>query len=45
MHDILYDYVKAKYGEKWKLCYMDRDSLIVYVKPEEIFADIAKDVE
>ena len=27
-----YDYVKPKYGEKAKLCYMDSDSFIVYKK-------------
>ena len=25
MHDFWYDYVKAKYAEKAKLCYMDTD--------------------
>ena len=25
------DYVKPKYGEKVKLCYMERDSFIVYI--------------
>ena len=26
------DYVKPKYGEKAKLCYMDIDSFIVFMK-------------
>ena len=29
MHEFWYDYVKPKYGEKAKLCYMDTDSFIV----------------
>ena len=29
---IKYDYVKPKYGEKAKLCYMDTESFIVYIK-------------
>ena len=29
---IMYDYVKPKYGEKAKLCYMDTESFIVYIK-------------
>ena len=32
MHEFWYDYVKRKYGEKAKLCYMDPDSFIVHVK-------------
>ena len=45
MYEFWYDYVKTKYGEKAKLCYMDIDSFIVYIKTEDIFPDIAKDVE
>ena len=30
MYEFWYDYVKPKYGEKAKLCYMDMDSFIVY---------------
>ena len=31
-----YHYVKPKYGEKAKLCYMDTDSFIVYIKTDDI---------
>ena len=41
----LCDYVKPKYTEKAKLCYMDTDSLIVYVKTDDIYKDIAEDVQ
>ena len=40
-----YDYVKPKYGEKAKLCYMVIDSLIVYIKTNGIYKDIAEDLE
>ena len=32
MYEFLYDYVNPKYGEKEKLCYMDTDSFILYIK-------------
>ena len=32
MYEFCHDYVKPKYGENAKLCYMDIDSFIVYVK-------------
>ena len=31
-----YDYIKPKYGEKAKLCYMDTDSFIVYLNTDDI---------
>ena len=37
--------MKPKYGDKTKICYMDGDSFIVYIKTEDIYAYIAKDVE
>ena len=40
-----YDNVKPKYGEKAKLCYMDTDSFIAYIKTEGFHSDISKDVE
>ena len=36
MYEFWYDYIKPKYGEQAKLCYMDTDSFIVYVKAEDI---------
>ena len=36
MYEFSYDYVKPKYGEKSKLCYMDTESFIVYIKTEMI---------
>ena len=45
MHEFCYYYVKPKYGEKLKLRYMDTDSFIVYIKINEIYKDIAKDIE
>ena len=44
MYEFWYDYVKPKYGEKVKLCYMNTDSFIVYIKTEGIYSDITKDV-
>ena len=45
MYEFWYDYVKPKYKEKVKLYYMDTNSFVVYIKTEEIYSDIAKDVE
>ena len=36
-----FDYVKPKYGERAKLSYTDTDSFTVYIKAEDIDADIA----
>ena len=37
MHEFCYDYMKPKYGEKAKLCYIDTDSFIDYIKTADIF--------
>ena len=34
MHEFWCGYVKPKYGEKAKLCYMDTDSFIVHIAEE-----------
>ena len=45
MHKFWYDYVKPKYEEEAKLCFMDTDCFIVYIKSEVIYIKIAKGVE
>ena len=45
MYEFRYDYVKPIYGENAKLCYMDTDNFIVHVKIDDIYKDIAEDVE
>ena len=45
MFEFLYDFVKPKYRENAKLCYMEIDSFIVHVKADDIYKDIAEDVE
>ena len=37
--------MKPKYGDNVKLCYMDTDSFIIYIKTEDFYKDIADDVE
>ena len=45
MYQFWYDYVKQKYSEKAKLCYMDTVSFIVYIKTDAIYKNIAEDFE
>ena len=45
MYEFWYDYLKPKYGEKVKLCHMDTDSFIVYIKTDDIYKNIEEDVE
>ena len=45
MYEFWYDYIKSKYQSKAKLCYMDTDSFIIYIKTKDFYKDIANDVE
>ena len=45
MYEIWYDYVKQKSDEKGKLWCINTDSFIVYIKTDDIYKDISKDVE
>ena len=46
MYEFHYNYMVPKYGlEKFKLCYMDSDSLVYDIKTEDFYEDIANDVE
>ena len=40
MYEFWYDYVKPKYSQNAKICYMDTDSFIVHVKTDDIYTDI-----
>ena len=40
-----YDYIKPKYQEKTKLCYVDTDSFIINIEIEDFYNDIADYVE
>ena len=45
MYEFWYDYVKPKYQNNVKLCYMDADSLIINIKTEDFYEDIANEIE
>ena len=45
MYEFWYDYMKPKYDNNVKLCYMDTDSFIINIKTEDFYKDIASDVE
>ena len=45
MYEFWYDYIKPKYDDNVKLCYMDTDSFMFHVKTEDFFEDIANDAE
>ena len=36
VYELWYDYVKPKYGEKAKLCYMDTDNIKINIKMDDI---------
>ena len=43
MYEFWYDLLKPKYGEKAKLCYMDTENFIVYIKKtNDIFKGMQK---
>ena len=44
IHGFWYDYIKPNYGKKAKVCYTDTDSLIVYIKTNDIYKNIAEDI-
>ena len=44
MHEFWNNYVKPEYRAKTKLCYIDTDIFLVYIKRKEIYFDISKAV-
>ena len=45
MYEFWHDQAKPKYGQKARLCYMDTDSFVAGIKTDDIYKDIAEDVE
>ena len=45
MYEFWYDYMKPKYNDNVRLCYMDTDSFIMNIKTNDFYKDIDNDVE
>ena len=45
MYEFWYDYMKPKYNDNIKLCYMDRDSFVMNIKMKDFYKDISSDVD
>ena len=45
MYEFLFDYIKPKYQNDAKLCYMDTASFIINIETKDFYEDIANDVE
>ena len=45
MYEFWYDYIKPKYQQNAKVCYIETNSFIIHIKTEDVYGDIADDVE
>ena len=45
MYEFWYDYMKSKYNDNVRLCYMDTGSFIMNIKTNDFYKDIASDVK
>ena len=45
MYEFWYDYVKSKYGNRARLCYMDTDSFVINIKTKDFYKDIAENIK
>ena len=45
MYEFWYDYMKPKYNDNVRLCYMDTDSFTMNTKTNDFYKDISDDVE
>ena len=45
MYEFWYDYMKPKYNDNVRLCYMYTDSFVMHIKRNDFYKDIASDVE
>ena len=44
MYEFWYDYIIPKYSDNAKLCYMDTDSFIFFIKTNDFYEDINDDI-
>ena len=45
MYEFWYDYMKPKYNDNVRLCYMDTDSFVMHIKTIDFYKDISDDVD
>ena len=45
MYEFWYDYMKPKYNDNVRLCYMDPDSFMMNIKTNDFYKDISDDVD
>ena len=45
MYEFWYDYMKPKYNDNVRLCYMDTDSFIMNIKTNYFYKDLSDDVD
>ena len=45
MYEFWYDYMKRKYNDNVRLCYLDTDSFIMNIKTNDFYKDISDDVD
>ena len=45
MYEFWYDYMKPRYNDDVKLCYMDTDSFVMHIKTNDFDKDISDDVD
>ena len=45
MYIFWYDYIKPKYQNNSKICYMDKDSFVLHIQYKGVYKDISDDIE
>ena len=45
LYEFQYDYIKPKYRHSAKLCCMDTDIFTIHIRTEDVYEDIANEVE
>ena len=45
LYEFWYDYIKPKYQDREKLCYVDIERFIIQIKTEDLYKNIANNVK